>query len=85
MVAGKRTKRDYTSGKISEAMIAEGLFAGTLLLAKVAKCQWLRGHYNTVRPHSSLNYKSPAPEAAVWPRQNGPTSTPAVAARPSMH
>ncbi|HEY0218853.1 MAG TPA: integrase core domain-containing protein [Afipia sp.] len=44
-----------------------------------------RQHYNTVRPHSSLGYKPPAPEAAVWLRQNGPASTPAVASRPSMH
>jgi transposase InsO family protein len=43
-----------------------------------------RQHDNTVRPHSSLNYKPPAPEATVWPRQNRPASTPAVAARPSI-
>lgn len=39
----------------------------------------------TVRPHSSLGYKPPAPEAVVWSQQNGPASTPAVANRPSMH
>lgn len=26
-----------------------------------------RRHYNTVRPHSSLGYRPPAPEAALWP------------------
>jgi putative transposase len=26
--------------------------------------QWRR-HYNTVRPHSALNYRPPAPEAIV--------------------
>jgi putative transposase len=56
----------------------------TLKEAKIIIEGW-RQHYNTVRPHSSLNYKPPAPEATVWPRQNGPASTPAVAARPSMH
>jgi putative transposase len=56
----------------------------TLKEAKIIIESW-RQHYNTVRPHSSLNYKPPAPEATVWPRQNGPASTPAVAARPSMH
>ncbi|MFK0167159.1 IS3 family transposase [Rhizobium sp. NPDC090279] len=56
----------------------------TLKEAKIIIEGWRR-HYNTVRPHSSLNYKPPAPEATVWPRQNGPASTPAVAARPSMH
>jgi transposase InsO family protein len=56
----------------------------TLKEAKIIIEGW-RQHYNTVRPHSSLNYKPPAPEATVWPRENGPTSTPAVAVRPSMH
>ena len=42
--------------------------------------QWRR-HYNTVRPHSSLGYKPPAPEAVLWPAsQPGPASpaTPAL-------
>ncbi len=26
-----------------------------------------RQHYNKVRPHSSLGYRPPAPEALVWP------------------
>ncbi|RUM07412.1 IS3 family transposase [Rhizobium fabae] len=56
----------------------------TLKEAKIIIEGWRR-HYNTVRPHSSLNYKPPAPEATVWPRQNGPASTPAVAVKPSMH
>lgn len=51
--------------------------------AKIIIENWRR-HYNTVRPHSSLGYKPPSPEAAVWPRQNGPASTPAVASRPSI-
>ena len=31
---------------------------------KVLVDQWV-GHYNTTRPHSSLGYKSPAPEAII--------------------
>ena len=34
----------------------------TLLEAKVLVERW-RKHYNTVRPHSSLGYRPPAPEA----------------------
>lgn len=26
-----------------------------------------RQHYNTVRPHSALGYRPPAPEAVAWP------------------
>ena len=33
----------------------------TLLEAKVIIETWVK-HYNTKRPHSSLNYKPPAPE-----------------------
>jgi transposase InsO family protein len=56
----------------------------TLKEAKIIIEGWRR-HHNTVRPRSSLNDKPPAPEVTVWPRQNGPASTPAVADRPSMH
>lgn len=56
----------------------------TLKEAKIIIESW-RKHYNTVRPHSSLGYKPPAPEVSVWPPQNGPASTPALAIRPSMH
>ena len=34
----------------------------TLLEAKVLFVRW-RQHYNTVRPHSALGYRPPAPEA----------------------
>ena len=56
----------------------------TLKEAKIVIENWRR-HYNTVRPHSSLGYKPPSPEAFVWPHRNGPASTPAVASRPSTH
>jgi len=59
----------------------------TLEEARVIIERWRR-HYNTVRPHSSLGYKPPAPEALQWPAsQPWPASpaTPAVAARLVMH
>ena len=36
----------------------------TLAEVRVLIEQW-RVHYNTVRPHSSLNYRPPAPEVIV--------------------
>jgi putative transposase len=59
----------------------------TLQEARVVIEAWRR-HYNTVRPHSSLGYKPPAPEALLWPASlPGPTSpaTPTVAQRPIMN
>lgn len=38
----------------------------TLVEAKILIEAWRR-HYNTVRPHSSLGYRPPAPEAAPSP------------------
>lgn len=31
-----------------------------------------RRHYNTVRPHSALGYKPPAPETVTWPASPAP-------------
>jgi len=46
----------------------------TLKEAQIVIEGW-RQHYNTVRPHSSLGYKPPAPEAILWPAaQSGPAS-----------
>ena len=59
----------------------------TLNEAKVVIQEWRR-HYNTIRPHSSLSYRPPAPEAVLWPAaQPGPASpaTPALALKPMMH
>ena len=59
----------------------------TLQEARVIVEGWRR-HYNTVRPHSSLGYKPPAPEAILWPASlPGPASpaTPTVAPRPIMN
>ncbi len=59
----------------------------TLKEAKVVIEGWRR-HYNTERPHWSLGYRPPAPEAIVWPAPNpGPASptTPTLAPEPIMH
>ena len=37
-----------------------------------------RCHYNTLRPNSSLGYKPPAPEAALWPAAQPGPATPAT-------
>ena len=52
-------------GKLRDELLNAELF-DTLLEAQVLLEQWRR-EYNTVRPHSALGYRSPAPEAFVWP------------------
>ena len=67
--------------------LLDGEIFYTLQEAKVVIESW-RQHYNTVRPHSSLGYRPPAPEAVLWPaKPSGPAlpATPAVASRPVMH
>jgi transposase InsO family protein len=61
------------NGKLRDELL-DGEVFDTLLEAKVLIERW-RVVYNTVRPHSSLGYRSPAPEAIVpW--------TPALGAAP---
>jgi putative transposase len=52
------------NGKLRDELLDRELF-DTLLEAKVLIERW-RVHYNTVRPHSSLGYRPPAP-AAIQP------------------
>jgi putative transposase len=49
------------NGKLRDELLAREQF-DTLLEGKVLIERW-RQHYNTVRPHSSLGYRAPAPEA----------------------
>jgi transposase InsO family protein len=52
-----------------------------------------RRHYNTVRPHGALGYRTPAPEVflpafTAWPAALTPPAPPAkrpVEQRPTMH
>ena len=49
------------NGRLRDELLAREQF-NTLLEAKVLIERWRR-HYNTVRPHGSLGYRPPAPEA----------------------
>ncbi len=51
------------NGKLSDELLNVEIF-DTLLEAKVLIERWRR-EYNTVRPHSSLGYRPPAPEATL--------------------
>src|SRR3982751_3535899 len=61
------------NGKLRDELLNAELF-NTLLEAQVLIEQW-RVHYNTVRPHSALGYRPPAPEA-IEPRVPGSGATP---------
>ena len=64
------------NGKLRDEFLNTEIF-GTLLEVQVLTERW-RKHYNTVRPHSALNYRPPAPEA-VQPRRPG-SATPQLPA-----
>ena len=49
------------NGKLRDELLSGEIFT-TLLEARVLIERW-RNHYNTARPHSSLGYRPPAPEA----------------------
>lgn len=53
------------NGKLRDELLNLEIF-DTLLEAKVLAERWRR-EYNTFRPHSSLGYKSPVPEAILCP------------------
>jgi len=57
-------------GKFRDELLNMELF-DTLWEAKVLIEQW-RQEYNTFRPHSSLGYRPPAPEAIAWPPDSEP-------------
>ena len=52
------------NGKLRDELLNREIFT-TLTEAKVLIEQWRR-EYNQVRPHSSLGYRPPAPEAKLW-------------------
>jgi putative transposase len=71
------------NSKLRDELLKGEIFY-SLKEAKIVIESWRR-HYNTVRPHSSLGYRPPAPEAVLWPAvrtQPTPPATPAVAPRP---
>ncbi len=52
------------NGKLRDELLNGEIFY-TLKEAKILIERW-RVHYNTVRPHSALGYRPPAPEAISW-------------------
>ena len=63
------------NGKLRDELLACEIF-NTLAEARVLIERWRR-HYNTVRPHSALGYRPPAPEVVLsgMPTPNGPAPT----------
>jgi transposase InsO family protein len=53
------------NGKLRDELLNGEIFY-TLKEAQIVIEKWRR-HYNAIRPHSSLAYRPPAPEALVWP------------------
>jgi len=53
------------NGKLRDELL-NGEISYTLAEAKIVIEQW-RKYYNTIRPHSSLGYRPPAPEVISWP------------------
>ena len=52
------------NGKLRDELLDREIFY-TLGEAKVLVERWRR-EYNTIRPHSALGYRPPAPEAMLW-------------------
>jgi len=57
------------NGKLRDELLNGEIFY-TLKEAQVIIDRW-RQEYNTIRPHSSLNYRPPAPQT-VWPKDDMP-------------
>ncbi len=62
------------NGKLRDELLNTEVF-NTLAEAKVLIEQWRR-HYNTVRPHSSLHHRPPAPEVTLAPTPPSPAGPP---------
>jgi putative transposase len=67
------------NSKLRDELLDGELFY-SLAEARIVIESW-RQHYNTLRPHSSLGYRPPAPHTVLWPAV--PPST--IAAKPTMH
>lgn len=68
--------------------LLDGEIFYTLKEAQVVIEEWRR-NYNTIRPHSSLGYRPPAPETIIppsWPSGSAPLHrSPSLAPEPPMH
>jgi putative transposase len=68
------------NGKLRDELLNGEIFY-TLLEAKVLIERW-REHYNRARPHSSLGYRPPAPEAILLPGPLGGSAPEPPASKP---
>jgi transposase InsO family protein len=74
------------NSKLRDELLNSEIFY-SLAEAKVIIEAWRR-YYNTERPHSSLGYKPPAPEAIVWSSSQPdrfPPAAQAMAEKPIIH
>ncbi len=74
------------NSKLRDELLNGELFY-SLAEARIVIEGW-RKHDNTLRPHSSLGYRPPAPLAVVWPAAQTQPASPAsstVADKPTMH
>ena len=75
------------NGSLRDELLNGEIFY-SLAEAQILIEAWRR-HYNTVRPHSSLGYRPPAPEAVPWPAPPSGSATlhlrPALAKEVIMH
>ena len=75
------------NGSLRDELLNGEIFY-SLAEAKVLIEAWRR-HYNTIRPHSSLGYRPPAPETAMRPASVSGSAPlhlrPTLAAEPTMH
>jgi putative transposase len=74
------------NSKLRDELLNSEIFY-SLAEAKVIIEAWRR-YYNTERPHSSLGYKPPAPEAIAWPSNPAgslPPAAQAMAEKPIIH
>ncbi len=62
---GRMATANPSTEKLRDELLNGEIFY-TLNEAKIVIETWRR-HYNTVRPHSSLAYRPPAPEVIAWP------------------
>lgn len=75
------------NGSLRDELLNGEIFY-SLAEAQILIEAWRR-HYNTVRPHSSLGYRAPAPEAVPWPVPSSGSASlhlrPALAKEVIMH
>ena len=86
---GSPWENDYCesfNSKLRDELLNGEIFY-SLAEARIVIEGW-RQHYNTKRPHSSLDYRPPAPAAVPWPqapRRPASPATSTVADKPTMH